>query len=79
MPRSDRKIKISRKFIEDSIGFEAPAEEIEKVFLGLGFGVESEGDGQWLVTVPTFRSDVDRPVDLVEEYVRMIGLSLIHI
>ena len=73
MPRSDRKIKISRKFIEDSIGFEAPAEEIEKVFLGLGFGVESEGDGQWLVTVPTFRSDVDRPVDLVEEYVRMIG------
>ena len=73
MPRGDRKIKISRKFIEDSIGFEAPAEEIEKVFRGLGFGVESEGDGQWLVTVPTFRSDVDRPVDLVEEYVRMIG------
>ena len=73
MPRGDRKIKISRKFIEDSIGFGAPAEEIEKVFRGLGFGVESEGDGQWLVTVPTFRSDVDRPVDLVEEYVRMIG------
>lgn len=72
-PRAARDIEISRKFIEDNIGFEAPSEEIERVFRSLGFGVESSGDGKWKVNVPTFRSDVDRPVDLVEEYVRMIG------
>ena len=65
-PRAARDIEISRKFIEDSIGFEAPSEEIERVFRSLGFGVESAGDGKWQVNVPTCRSDVDRPDDLVE-------------
>ena len=72
-PRAARDIRISRKFIEDSIGFEAAPEEIERVFRSLGFGVEGDGEGAWKVNVPTFRSDVERPVDLVEEYVRMIG------
>ncbi len=73
MPRQAREIEISQKYIENNIGFAADAAEIEKVFTSLGFGVEAKSEGVWKVNVPTFRSDVDRPIDLVEEYVRMIG------
>ncbi|MDR1279900.1 MAG: phenylalanine--tRNA ligase subunit beta [Opitutaceae bacterium] len=31
----------------------------------------------WRVTVPSFRSDIDRPIDLVEEFVRIHGTTAI--
>jgi phenylalanyl-tRNA synthetase beta chain len=37
----------------------------------LGFAV----DPNWLVTIPTWRRDIDGPADLVEEVVRIVGLD----
>ena len=33
----------------------------------------SKGNDPWLVNVPSFRSEVDRPIDLVEEFIRIHG------
>ena len=72
-PRNARDIEISKSYIENKIGFEVSAEDIENIFCSLGFGVKKLGDEKWTVNVPTFRCDVDRPIDLVEEFVRMLG------
>ena len=71
-PRDDRKIQISLRYIIDRIGFEIKAEDAADAFRRLGFGVECDGENM-SVLVPSFRSDVDRPIDLVEEFVRIWG------
>ena len=72
-PRGDRDIEISRANIIDSLGFEVGNGDISKAFASLGFAVTDLGGDKWRVTVPSFRSEVDRPIDLVEEFVRIWG------
>ena len=73
LPRNDRNIKISKEYVVGQIGFEVSASDISNSFKRLGFGVEETGESEWNVTVPSFRSDVDRPIDLVEEFIRIYG------
>lgn len=53
------------------LGAELGAERIEDLLTRLGFGVG--GGDPWQVTVPTYRPDVTRPADLVEEIARLHG------
>lgn len=70
-PRSARKIKIEKAFVEARCGFEIDSGELVRSWERLGFVVE--GENPWLVEVPSFRSEVDRPIDLVEEFIRIFG------
>ena len=72
-PRGDRNIDISVEYINDRLGFEVSENEVSEIFKNLGFSVEKNGQGTLSVTVPSFRSDVDRPIDLVEEFIRLYG------
>ncbi|NIQ53461.1 MAG: phenylalanine--tRNA ligase subunit beta, partial [Gammaproteobacteria bacterium] len=56
---------------ERLLGVTIPPEEIAGILTRLGF--EVEGGGPWRVTVPTYRPDVTRPADLVEEIARLHG------
>jgi phenylalanyl-tRNA synthetase beta chain len=53
------------------LGAELGAEHIEDLLTRLGFTVA--GGDPWQVTVPTYRPDVTRPADLVEEIARLHG------
>jgi len=53
------------------LGVELGAERIEDLLTRLGCGVA--GDDPWQVTVPTYRPDVTRGADLVEEIARLHG------
>lgn len=53
------------------LGAELGAERIEDLLARLGFTVR--GGDPWQVTVPTYRPDVTRPADLVEEIARLHG------
>ena len=76
-PRGDRSINVDTEFVRETCGYEATDEEIDDAWRRLGFTVETTAEHSRRVTVPSFRSEVDRPIDLVEEFVRMHGTGKI--
>ena len=75
-PRGDNDIDISYDYIVSQLGFEVEKSEIVDAFKRLGFVVAEKADA-WRVTVPSFRCDIYRPIDLVEEFIRLYGSSRI--
>ncbi|MGE4551066.1 MAG: phenylalanine--tRNA ligase subunit beta, partial [Opitutales bacterium] len=74
-PRDDRTIEIAPSFVRERCGYEVDDDRISDAWRRLGFTVET--GKRWKVTVPSFRSEVDRPIDLVEEFVRIDGTGQI--
>ncbi len=72
-PRDDRHVEISLDYIVNRIGFGITFDDAKDAFERLGFTVSDRGKGDMDVLVPSFRSEVDRPIDLVEEFVRIWG------
>ncbi|MGJ8654705.1 MAG: phenylalanine--tRNA ligase subunit beta [Opitutaceae bacterium] len=66
-----------RKFI----GFDICDEEMQTVLESLGLGVaihdEADGSTRWEVTIPPYRQDLQRDVDLIEEIIRVYGTDKI--
>ncbi len=77
-PRADRLIRLPQGFVAAKLGAPAPEEQVAGVLRRIGFGVQAAG-GALDVTVPSFRSDVARPIDLVEEYVRVHGTASVPV
>ncbi len=71
-PRGDRTININPDYVRRVCGFGVEDEAIAETFTRLGFRVD-RGSYQWSVLVPSFRPEVDRPIDLVEEFIRLHG------
>ena len=72
-PRTSRTIEIETDYVEERCGFEVSTEDLTTSWKRLGF--EVEGTAPIRVTVPSYRSEVDRPIDLVEEFLRIRGTS----
>jgi phenylalanyl-tRNA synthetase beta chain len=70
-PLAPRMIAYDTGLCERLGGIAVAADEQRSILERLGFAV----DGNWNVTVPTWRRDVDGPPDLVEEVVRIHGLD----
>lgn len=73
-PRTDRKIELDPDFVRIRCGFDTPDEIIADIYKRLGFSVNLT-QIPWIVDIPTFRADVERPIDLVEEFLRVHGTS----
>jgi len=52
---------------------------VSSILLSLGMEVQTSGDDQLLVTVPLSKADVTRPIDLIEEILRIYGYNNIEI
>ena len=72
-PRGSRTIEIEPTYVEERCGFEVNSEDMISSWQRLGFSVEGSSPIQ--VTVPSYRSEVDRPIDLVEEFLRIRGTA----
>ncbi|MBK7981905.1 MAG: phenylalanine--tRNA ligase subunit beta [Ignavibacteriae bacterium] len=66
-------VRFSR--IERILGFKISNENVKSIFMGLKFDITKESDDLLEVKVPTFRNDIEREIDLVEEIIRIYGLD----
>ena len=76
-PKKARSIILRHRRIHDLLGLEIPEEFVQKTLAGLGFRCESGSRGVWQVEVPSFRVDIDREADLIEEVARFYGYDKI--
>ncbi|MFL6280340.1 MAG: phenylalanine--tRNA ligase subunit beta, partial [Vicinamibacterales bacterium] len=75
-PRRPRQIVLRSSRIARLLGQEIPAEDVPRYLRPLGFEVVPQnGQGEWRVTVPSFRVDVAREEDLIEEVGRHYGFD----
>ena len=62
--------------IEQMLGIELPDTEIQRMFSALGFIIEAEPEArQWRCTAPSWRFDMGREADLIEEVARLHGFD----
>jgi phenylalanyl-tRNA synthetase beta chain len=51
------------------------AATVESVLIGLGCGLDGSAAAQWRVTLPSWRLDLEREIDLIEEVARVYGYN----
>ncbi len=73
-----REIKVTPAYVRARLGFDLSDEEIRDTLKALQLGIVGEsslpdGTPEWTVDIPSFRGDLDRPIDLVEEVLRIHG------
>ncbi|MDH3981760.1 MAG: phenylalanine--tRNA ligase subunit beta, partial [Kiritimatiellaceae bacterium] len=69
------KIPFSYKRIENMIGAEISADNMRRIFQTLEIGLEEDNGETAVAVVPSFRLDLEREVDLVEEIARIHGVD----
>jgi phenylalanyl-tRNA synthetase beta chain len=78
----EREITVTPAYINEKLGFEIPAEEMRAALESLELVVTDETPTEkrgpaWTFSIPSWRDDLDRPIDLVEEVVRLYGTEKI--
>ncbi|MCC7417366.1 MAG: phenylalanine--tRNA ligase subunit beta [Acidobacteria bacterium] len=76
-PRERRRLRLRRARVKLLLGATPPDAEIVRILEGLGLEVAAAGGG-WDVAAPTFRVDLLREADLIEEVGRHYGLDRIE-
>ena len=71
-PVAPRKIELRHARVGRMLGLEIPDSDIERILKALGFEIRRTNSG-WDVAAPTFRVDVLREIDLIEEIARHYG------
>lgn len=68
-------LKLRRREIVRILGQEISDKDVKRILGRLGFGLHSSKPGEWQVTLPTWRLDVEREIDLIEEIARLHGYN----
>ncbi|HEX9814663.1 MAG TPA: phenylalanine--tRNA ligase subunit beta, partial [Myxococcota bacterium] len=71
-PHTPPTITLRRRAIERLLGLAVPENDVDRILRALGFGL-APADGGWQVLVPSYRLDVNREVDVIEEIARIYG------
>ena len=75
-PRDRRRIELRSSRITRLLGQVVPSEDVPRYLKPLGFDVVAKDErDEWMVTVPSFRVDVTREEDLIEEVGRHYGFD----
>ncbi len=75
MPAQPRIIPLRGARVQQILGVTVPEARMQQIFTSLGFSWQDGGDATYAITVPSFRPDITREADLLEEIARMYGLE----
>lgn len=78
-PIKKKMVKLHFDFVNRLVGQSIPRETVKDILVWLGMEPHCETDHSILVDVPTFRTDVEREADLVEEILRIYGYDNVEI
>lgn len=67
------RVTLTTQMVNDTLGMEIKAITIVKYITSLGCRLRPRGAGKWQVIMPASRPDLTRPVDLIEEIIRLHG------
>ncbi|MBI3540692.1 MAG: phenylalanine--tRNA ligase subunit beta [Deltaproteobacteria bacterium] len=70
-------ISFSPQEVQETLGGEWPSSLVKKVFQQLSFQVKEKTKGRWEIRIPSYRGDIEKAVDLIEEVARVAGLDKI--
>jgi len=73
LPPKKKEIILRHRRITELLGVEVEEAFVQKTFTDLELGVELQQSGVWRVKVPSWRVDLDREADLIEEVARFYG------
>ncbi len=78
----EREITVTPAFVNEKLGFEIPADAMKASLEALELTIVREEPTAdrgpaWTVSIPSWRDDLDRPIDLVEEILRLYGTEKI--
>jgi phenylalanyl-tRNA synthetase beta chain len=78
----EREITVTPAYINEKLGFEISAAEMRAALESLELVVTREDPTEnrgpaWTFSIPSWRDDLERPIDLVEEVVRLYGTEKI--
>ncbi|HMA53477.1 MAG TPA: phenylalanine--tRNA ligase subunit beta [Acidobacteriota bacterium] len=76
-PHKPRSVRLRLRRITELLGVAVPEDFVVEVLVRLGFRVEGASHSAWRVAVPTFRIDISREADLIEEVARFYGYDRI--
>ncbi len=75
--RWSRKINVTPDYIRAKLGFDVTDDEMRDALIGLHLPIKGEQETkaglEWTVAIPSYRRDLGRPIDLVEEVLRIYG------
>lgn len=74
-PISAKKVEVRFSRINKVLGYEIPKENVVNILSNLGFELLEKSEDKILVQIPSFRSDVEREIDLIEEVARIFGYN----
>src|SRR5699024_10271926 len=76
---NDHQVFINYKNINRIVGEEIPEEDIKSILSGLEIKINNVTESGLGVTIPAYRNDIVREIDVVEEILRVYGYNRIAI
>lgn len=72
-------IELEYSYVEDVIGQNISKKTLKEILLSLEISIIAEKEKSLLLSIPTYRVDVYRPIDVVEEILRIYGFNTVVI
>ena len=78
-PVPEVRVELSLQKVHNLIGKSIPEETVEAILKSLEIRIINKKDGVWQLDIPTYRVDVTRDVDVIEDILRIYGYNNIEI
>jgi len=75
--RKPKSVPLRLKRTGELLGIEIPEEFVTRTLTSLGLKLNEQKPGVWVAEIPSFRVDLEREADLIEEIARFFGYDRI--